>query len=72
MFNEVKVKKEEAEEKIKELDLKIEEIKAGIIPTDPAEKKAEADDLLAQAMALVVVISDLAMLTIGMVNSPKP
>lgn len=51
-LEEVIVKKAEAEEKIKELDLKIEEIKARIIPTDPPEKKAEADDLLAQAMAL--------------------
>jgi len=51
-LEEVKKKKEDAGQKIKELDKQIEEIKARKENANTPEKKAQEDDLLAQAMAL--------------------
>lgn len=51
-LEEINAKKEEAGKKIEELETQIAEIKAKGQPNDPPEKKKEADDLLAQAMAL--------------------
>jgi hypothetical protein len=44
--------KQESEQKVKELDRQIEEIKAESQPTDSPEKKAQDDDLLTQAESL--------------------
>lgn len=51
-LEEINFQKEEAQKKIKEWELQIMEIKAKVQPNDSPEKKAETDDLLAQAMAL--------------------
>ncbi|GER92394.1 hypothetical protein A45J_0109 [hot springs metagenome] len=51
-LDEVKKKKEDTGQKIKELEKQIEEIKAKSRQTDSPEKKAQDDDLLAQALVL--------------------
>lgn len=51
-LGEVKKKKDDAEQKILELDKRIEEIKARSQAADTPEKKTQEDDLLAQALAL--------------------
>lgn len=51
-LNDVIKSKEEKQQKIKELDLEIEEILARLNTADTPQKKAEGENLLAQALAL--------------------
>lgn len=51
-LEEVKNKKQESEKKLKDIEKKIEEIKASAQSADTPQKKAEADDLISQALAL--------------------
>lgn len=51
-LDETRKKKQEMEQKIKEIDLNIEELKSTSQNISDPQKKAEADDLLAKAMAL--------------------
>ncbi|MGB9863618.1 MAG: hypothetical protein ACPLPQ_07415 [Candidatus Saccharicenans sp.] len=51
-LNDAAKKKEENQQRIQELDLQIEEIKARLNAADTPQKKAEEENLLAQALAL--------------------